>query len=380
MRILFITNIPSPNRVAFFNEFGKLCDLTVTFELVQSSERDKQWVGERIKNFQPIFLKGKRTSVDAAICPGILNVIRRNWDYIILNTYYTPTSMLAMQYMMLTGRKYWLEADGGFSKQDKRIKYLIKHHFLSKAEEWFSTGEITTDYLCYYGAIRGKCHVFPFTSIRKAEILDMNRKDYIVWRDQQRKAARKKLNIQDEFVALTVSQIIPRKGLDVLIKATNIINKKIGYYIVGGQATVDLNDLCSSLFGDDNPIHFEGFKKASEVNDYYMAADVLIFPTREDIWGLVVNEAMGAGLPVITTNRCGAGLELIENEKNGYIVPADDVEALARSVNNIFADKKRRSDFGKNSLSRIQKYTLEEMAETHMEVLRNYEKRNGNHL
>ena len=53
-------------------------------------------------------------------------------------------------------------------------------------------------------------------------------------------------------------------------------------------------------------------------------------PTREDIWGLVINEAMAYGLPIITTDNCLAGLELIKNEENGYIIPVNNTELLAQ--------------------------------------------------
>ena len=50
-------------------------------------------------------------------------------------------------------------------------------------------------------------------------------------------------------------------------------------------------------------VYFIEFKKSEELNEYYKAADIFVHPTREDIWGLVVNEAMAKGLPVVTTNN-----------------------------------------------------------------------------
>ena len=86
--------------------------------------------------------------------------------------------------------------------------------------------------------------------------------------------------------------------------------------MVGGEKTQ------ASLFkGYDNPqIKYCGFKTKEELADYYKAADLLLLPTRKDIWGLVVNEALSFGVPVITTKNCGAGLELIKDGVNGYII------------------------------------------------------------
>ena len=92
-----------------------------------------------------------------------------------------------------------------------------------------------------------------------------------------------------------------------------------------------------------------------------------MLPTREDIWGLVINEAMAYGLPVITTERCVAGLELIENGVNGYVVPVEDAAALAEKINAVLSADLHQ--MGEASLEKIRPYTLENMAKTHAEIL-----------
>ena len=77
-----------------------------------------------------------------------------------------------------------------------------------------------------------------------------------------------------------------------------------------------------------NNVHFIDFKNKDTLKEYYHVADVFVLPTREDIWGLVINEALAYGLPVITTDKCMAGLEMIENGKNGYIIPVNDVKKI----------------------------------------------------
>ena len=94
-----------------------------------------------------------------------------------------------------------------------------------------------------------------------------------------------------------------------------------------------------------------------------MISDIFVHPTREDIWGLVINEAMANGLPVITTNRCNAGLELISNGKNGYIIDVDNVEELQNAIMNTL---KYSCQMGTESLRTIKNYTIENMAREHM--------------
>src|SRR5699024_3120969 len=90
-----------------------------------------------------------------------------------------------------------------------------------------------------------------------------------------------------------------------------------------------------------NNLHFVEFLTREELYPHMQMADVLAMPTREDIWGLVVNEAMAFGLPVVSSDQCIAGLEMISDGENGYIVPVDDPAALAEKIGCVLEDPKR---------------------------------------
>lgn len=118
-----------------------------------------------------------------------------------------------------------------------------------------------------------------------------------------------------------------------------------------------------------NNIHYMGFKSKEELKEYYQASDIFVLPTRKDIWGLVVNEAMANGLPVITTNKCIAGLELINNGKNGFIVEADNIIQLSNCINEIIDSNERLQSMCVNSINTISNYTIEKMVKCHLQVL-----------
>ena len=108
---------------------------------------------------------------------------------------------------------------------------------------------------------------------------------------------------------------------------------------------------------------------AEKLREYYRAADIFAFFTREDIWGLVVNEAMANGLPVVSTDRCIAAVELIRNGENGYVIPTEDVEAMSRAVNSILENPELRNKMAENALQKIrEQYTIENMAEEHYRI------------
>ena len=104
------------------------------------------------------------------------------------------------------------------------------------------------------------------------------------------------------------------------------------------------------------------------------SADLFVLPTREDIWGLVINEALSQGLPVITTNKCIAGLELIEDGKNGYIIDVENEEMLLEKTNFFFSlSNEKRKNIMENCLNKINKYTLENMSTIHADFLKKIE-------
>ena len=362
-RILFLTNIPSPYRVNFFNELGKKCDLTVLFEKATSSERDKSWGNYDFQNFKGIVLNGKALDADKAFSKEVLKYLREfKYETIIVADAATPTGMLAIEYMKLHKIPYYIEGDGGFAKSGRGLKEKIKKHFIKGAKGYFSTSKEHDRYYITYGAQEKSIYRYPFTSLKDEDIAENAAST------EERNALRNKLGITEEKIVITVGQFIPRKGFDVLINACKSFKDNIGVYIIGGKPTGDYIKLKEDS-GFKN-IHFVDFMLKPHLNEYFRASDLFVLPTREDIWGLVVNEAMAQGLPVITTYRCIAGLELVENGKNGFIVPCDSPEILAKKINAVLCDDELKNAMSAESLKKISNYTFSKMADTHLKVLR----------
>lgn len=140
-------------------------------------------------------------------------------------------------------------------------------------------------------------------------------------------------------------------------------------YIVGDQPTNEFINMRSSL-GVNDRVHFIGYKNKNELKEYYLASDLFCLQTRGDVWGLVINEAMSIGLPVIASDKCVAGLELIEDDVNGYVVPVEDVHLLNKRVETILQNEELCKQMGQHSLSKIHHYTIEEMAQKHIVALK----------
>lgn len=366
MRVLFLTNIPSPYRVDFFQELGKRCQLTVLYELESAADRNSVWKRAlHEKSYREIYLKPMIRQASSAWCPSVVTYLNsKEYDVIVVGVYSTPTGMYAIHYMKKKHIPYWISCDGGMIGRDSEIKYRIKEYFLSGAKGYMSSAKICDEYLQHYGAEKEKIYRYPFTSVCRKDIL----KNLLTTEEKQE--AKLLLQIPESFVFLSVGQFIHRKGYDILLKAAQSLGKNTGVYIVGGKPTEEYIALKEQI-GLTN-IHFIGFQKKEELQQYYRVADVFVFPTREDIWGLVINEAMANGLPVITTDKCVAGTELIRG--NGKVIRAESVEAL-RNVMQEY-EKRGVEELRKEaelSLEIIGKYSIEDMAEGYMDAFGKYE-------
>ena len=364
MKILYLNNIPSPYRVDFFNELGKRCELTVLFERQSASDRDKRWRADGFRNFNGIFLKGKNIGTDASLCPEVIRYLKKDYDAIILGGYSSPTYMLAMEYMKHRKIRFLMNADGGFIKSDSWFMKKIKAYYISMASGWLSSGEETDKYLVHYGADKNFIYQYPFSSVSDKQLCHPEEKE--------KRCLKEQLGLKENKIAIAVGQFISRKGFDYLIQAAAKIPKEYGIILIGGQAGVEFINLRKINFATN--VHFLDFMSKEQLSLYYRAADVFVFPTREDIWGLVLNEAMSYGLPCVASLKANASIELIKDNINGYLIDPENIELMAEQILRLFNDDDKRINMGLNALKTSSNYTIEKMALQHINIINKWKK------
>jgi len=369
-RVLFLTNYPSPYRVQFFDELGKHMDVTVLFSdrIEAKKHRSGSWFVRSEGHFRVVQLTKRLFTLKGRdLCWDVTKWLTREYDAIVVCGYSTPTILLAMAWMRLKKIPFYMEMDGGLIRQDSRWKLWLKRALVGCADGWISSGRYTTEYLVHYGAKPDKVYTYPFSSLREADLLQSPVSQ------EEKQQLRRELGIGAKKLILTIGQFIHRKGYDILLKAAAQVNEDAVICFVGGQPTEEYLQLQKELAL--NNVRFMGFMKKEELVRYYQAADVFVLPTREDIWGLVINEAMAYGLPVITTDRCVAGLELVEDGVNGFIVPVKDVKLLAEKMNELLAAD--TAAMGAVSLDKVREYTIEGMVRAHKDIFENHPVKNG---
>lgn len=361
MKALFLTYYASPYKVAFYDALAEYMDVTVL--LCEKSEtmvhRNASWFETGSGKAKFVELTPTSYGKDI-ICLDVIGWLRKDFDRIVICGYGKPTQMLALAYLKLHRKKYCFEVDGGLIREDSFKGRVFKNWAVGGAQRYLSSGPATTDYLVHYGAKRERVQEYPFASLRCSDLPES------LPDREEKQALRQKLAITEDKVLLSVGQFIYRKGYDVLMEAARSLPKNLGIYIVGSTPTEEYLRM-QKEWGLTN-VHFVGFRKRAELAEFYRAADLFCLPTREDIWGLVINEAMAYGLPVITTNRCVAGLDLVEEGVNGYLVPVNDPQAMAERIR-LLMDSDCIA-MGRISARKVEAFTLENMAKRHAEILK----------
>ena len=358
-KVLFLTNIPSPYRVDFFCEFAKYVDLTVLYELRAATDRDDNWKSNvEALNFKEMYLKPVIKQASSAFCPEVKKYLsKQDYDCIIVGGYSTPTGMYAIRYMKKKHIPYILNCDGGFpATAENRFKRRLKSYMISGAKAYLSPGRFADEYLVFYGADSSKIRRYHFSSIHESDIVEPGFIDSKVY-DKER------------YTVISVGSFIKRKGFDILIEASKNFVKSVDLKIVGGEPTEEYITLKKQAedVNQTLKIEFIPFKSKKEIFDLYKASDIFVLATREDIWGLVINEAMACGLPVITTDRCGAGIELLTPND---ITPVEDALAVASRVNKYLNNLEYMSESGIRNVERIECNTIENMASEHSDIVK----------
>ncbi len=179
--------------------------------------------------------------------------------------------------------------------------------------------------------------------------------------------ARQKLNLPDKRTILYVGRIEPLKGLDILLRATALLNEGAGanLLIVGGSLQRDaeierLNTLANSLNISDI-VTFTGSVDQEQLPDYYNAADVFVLPSWYESFGLAALEAMSCGTPVIVS-RVGGLTTFVEHGKTGYLVPWRCPEAFARSLEILLENPPLRKAMGRAARHKAMRLSWAAMA------------------
>lgn len=354
--VLFIFNHPPFYKVKFFNELNKKMKVTALFERKQNKDRLASFYESEKITFDKVFIKGINLGKENHFSFGIIRHLKKHqYDLIVVQGWHTFSEMLALRYLKKHKIPYIFYINGGIIKQkETRLKYKIKKYFISGATYYFSPDLNSNKYLIHYGANKDVIFNYPYATISESVVLPNSLSV------NERAMLRKILKIEAKSMFVSVGQFIKRKNLSQLINYwTNRLEDEVLVLIGHGPLKqsylklIEKHNLKNVMILD--------FMQGEELFSYLQAADAFLFPTKEDIYGHVVNEAMSQGLPVIASPHSNSALHLINNNVNGLIINFDDDNEINIAIEQILKNEHMREA----AILTAKENTLEKMVDIH---------------
>ena len=323
-RVAWLTGSPCPLQKSFLETVAQEPRVDLHVYFCSSSTLGRPWKWNcRFGRFHYRVLPGvvvRIKRVPFYINPSVvLLCLQRRYDLFIVTSYAHPTMQLAMLTLSILRRRWALWGERPGMNAHSKIANKLRSAALLLPKR----------YAC--------CAIGTGKKARKALAQALNSKwpsyslPYLVDLEPFLIIPERKHQASVRF--LFCGQLIPRKGIDVLCSGMkNLLLRgfKAHLIVVGdGPEKWRMEKLQAEFPGSTNILGFVPFEKRQES---YRKADVFVFPSRFDGWGVAVHEAMAAAMPVISTSSVGSACELVREGKNGFLVTPGSIDDLYQKM------------------------------------------------
>jgi len=341
LKVIYLEHVVYPHHFPIFEELAKQFDFTVYF--CKAKKRFRRWdvsIPSRL-SFKAEILKG--LSIGPITINFILpfRLILEQYDVYMVATIdlITITQLIIMLVIAKIRRCPFILVDEFIETPwysythplKKRLNDWLRKALYKHVDAFVALNRKAALYMSKQGVPKDKIfvglHFYPIEWLSRATLS----KDDSPFKGKK--------------VVLTISYLLPRKGIDYLIEAFKEIKGNDIILIIAGSGKYEAK--LRALANGDPRIKFVGYVEGEDKTKYYRWADIFVLPTLWDPWGLVVNEAMYFGLPIIVTDAAGCSDHLVKD--NGFVVQAGDKEALKEALVRLLNDEELRKKMGEKS-------------------------------
>jgi glycosyltransferase involved in cell wall biosynthesis len=361
-KIVILHNIISPYKTLLFNSLYKVSnDLKVLY--ISETERRREW---NIKKDELEFPYEIMFKVPVDEVPTV-SLFKRSWkrlnvlnpEVLIIDGYSYASCWAGIFWAEVKGKKIILWSSS--NKDDyKRVFYkeFVKRFFVKRCNAYNVYGTRSKEYLLKLGAEKDK--VF---------IVGNNTDNDFFFNETMKLKGEKVVLCQQMGIPLHnflyVGRFSAEKNiLHLLDTYKRLVDKNItdwGLILVGNGPQKEECESYIKKYALKNVL-MPDFKQKEELPLYLALSDVFILPSISETWGLVVNEVMAAGLPVLVSRKCGCYPDLVKEEINGFSFDPYDEFALTDLMHKIIQGRVDLEYLGKNSLEIIKEFTPERAA------------------
>jgi glycosyltransferase involved in cell wall biosynthesis len=362
-RVLIVHNIMAPYRFPLFRALANQPEIDLTVWFMSASARNRRWrLEDRALGFRYVVLPRVEVNLQSDdLLTYILNYtfpwrfIREHFDVLIAAGWldFAPHAGLVLSKLLRRKFILWSESTAYEPSLLRTVTRPIVRAIVHGSDACIAVGTRSKDYLKSLGAAPNDI----FVSYSTVDVDLFRTVSY--WAQQHKEELKASLGIQHRQVVLYSGQFIERKGLNHLLQSWQLVKQNypnVALVLLGyGPLKSALEAMTLSL--DLTDVHFLGHLDVEEIPKIYAVADILVLPSLKETWGLVVNEAMASGLPVVVTDRVGCSVDLVREGENGFIVPAGDARTLADRIGRLVGDDELRARLSDGSGRFIQRFT-----------------------
>jgi glycosyltransferase involved in cell wall biosynthesis len=367
LRLVILTEIIAPYRIPVFNVLARRAglDLDVIF-LAETDETLRQW---RVYKDEICFShqilpswrwRAGRTSI--LINRGLWPALNKaNPQVIICGGYNYAASWEALLWARRRRVPFvlWSESNSHDARGGRAWVEALKAYFLRHCDGFVVPGKASFEYLKMLGCEEASISTAP-NAVDNSWFATRAESTF-------RRAAefRDQLRLPSRFI-LFVGRLVPEKGVFDLLEAYAMLESglrsEVGLVFAGdGVSREELAQRAKRI--SPGTVCFPGFAQREDLAGLYALAEFLVLPTHSDPWGLVVNEAMACGLPIIVSSVAGCSADLVDDGWNGYVVPPRDSDKISAAINCVLRRPEVRRLMSAHSSERIRSYSPEACAE-----------------
>jgi len=366
-RIAILTEIISPYRIPVFNALAKHegIDLKVIF-LSETDPILRQWrvYKDEIRFSYEVLpswrfrIGGSHVLLNARLLESLEAF---SPEAIVCGGYNYLAYWLALRWARRRKIRFvlWSESNALDIRGWRTPVEFLKRRFLKRCDWFVVPGKAAFEYLRLLGAAAEGILTAPnavdngFFAAQAEEVKN------------KPAAFREKFGLPRRFLLLA-GRLVPEKGvfdlLEAYAKLEHGLRSEVGLVFAGdGVSREELTQRARRI--TPGTVCFPGFTQREDLAGLYALAEGLVLPTHSDTWGLVVNEAMACGLPIIVSSVAGCSADLVEDGWNGYVVPARDSEKLSVAIDSLLRQPDLRQQMSARSLERIRNYSPEACAD-----------------
>jgi glycosyltransferase involved in cell wall biosynthesis len=343
VRILILENIPTPHCVPVFDVLGQLPGISLTVAYLGETEGHRKWQAGQGTHFEHVVLPGRQMTLFSRwdtfslhLNPTIRSFLgERRWDVLINSGWQHVANWIAFAHFR---RRHlpsvlWSGSTANERTMRRSLTLPLVRYMVARSDAWVSYGEASAEYLATLGADLDRV---------ERGYHPVDNQTFLAQCDASREAAgalRKEYGLEGRRVILFVGRLVETKGITHLIDALGLDPRlaDVRLLIAGdGRLRADYERRAEQRA--PGRVIFAGHVDLDRLPAFYQMADVFALPSLHEVWGLVINEAALAGLPVVATAACGAACDLIEDGRTGYVVPPADSAALAEALARVLDD------------------------------------------